>query len=160
MPNEALPFHKWDKHFIEYAEKRWTKFPIGRTPRANTQAGRVFESIKKCKCGTANMFTMKNESCACTYHTRVEKLQQIKQATVNSNTSSSDASRPLSHKKGLLPKVLEKLPLLKAKNSIDEISALDEVHINRASKYKLDNAISFLLKMSNGQMHCYICDLS
>ena len=31
MPNEALPFHKWDKHFMEYAEKRWTKFPTGRT---------------------------------------------------------------------------------------------------------------------------------
>ena len=46
MPNEALPFHKWDKHFIEYAEKRQTKFPTGRIPRANTQAGRVFESIK------------------------------------------------------------------------------------------------------------------
>ena len=103
---------------------------------------------------------MKNESCTCTYYTRVEELQQIKQATVNSNTSSSDASRPLSHKKGLLPKVLEKLPLLKAKNSIDEISALDEVCINRASKYKLDNEISLLWKMSNGQTRCYICGLS
>ena len=78
------------------------------------QAGRVFESIKKCKCGTANMFTIKNESFTCAYHMRVEELQQIKQATVNSNTSSSNASRPPSHKKGLLPKVLEKLPLLKA----------------------------------------------
>ena len=106
------------------------------------------------------MFTMKNESCTCTYHTKVEELQQIKQATVNSNTSSSNASRPPSHKKGLLPKVPEKLPLLKAKNAIDEISALDEVCINRASKYKLDNEISVPLKMSNDQTRCYICGLS
>ena len=44
--------------------------------------------------------------------------------------------------------------------SVDEVSALDKVRVNRASKHKLDNAISVLLKMSNGQTRCYICGLS
>ena len=44
--------------------------------------------------------------------------------------------------------------------SVRDITVIDEVRINRASKYKLNNVISVLLKMNNGQHHYCICGLS
>ena len=97
---------------------KWTKFPTGKTPRANTHAGKVYKGIRKCRYRYINIFIIKKELRTCTYHTRVKEIKLVKQASVKSNSINENTSKYQSHKKELLPKIPEKLTLAKMKNNI------------------------------------------